>query len=107
MTEKVALVTGATSGIGKATAAALAKQGYRVVITARNAAKGEAVRKEIGAAEVLLVDLSSQISIRQAASTFLAKHDELHVLVNSAGVFRKECEASADAGFEGFELIKA
>jgi NAD(P)-dependent dehydrogenase (short-subunit alcohol dehydrogenase family) len=99
---RVALVTGATSGIGKATAAALAKQGYHVVITARNAAKGEAVRQEIGAAEVLLVDLSSQISIRQAASSFLAKHGQLHVLVNCAGVFRKERHETADGLEETF-----
>ena len=109
MDGKVALVTGATSGIGKATAIGLAKQGAQVTIVARDRAKGEASAREIMAAapgapqvQVLQCDLSSQASIRKAAAEFLARHDRLHVLVNAAGVFRKSRNVTADGLEETF-----
>ncbi len=90
---KICLVTGATSGIGKATALGLARQGATVVIVARAQAKGETAREEIRSAsgnasiDLLLADLSSQASIHQLAATFLAHYEHLHVLINNAGVF--------------------
>jgi NAD(P)-dependent dehydrogenase (short-subunit alcohol dehydrogenase family) len=95
---KIALITGATSGIGKATAAGLAKLGATVVLVARNQEKGLAVREEIRAAsgnqqvEVLFADLSSQQSTRQLAAEFQRRYPRLHVLVNNAGgiFFRRE-----------------
>lgn len=93
MQGKICLVTGATSGIGKATALGLARQGATVVMVGRNQAKGEAARQEIQeasdnpAVDLLLADLASQASIRQLAATFLERYEHLHVLINNAGVF--------------------
>jgi len=93
MRGRICLVTGATSGIGKATALGLARQGATVVMVGRNQAKSEAARQEIQAAsgnpeiDLLLADLASQASIRQLAATFLERYEHLHVLINNAGVF--------------------
>lgn len=102
MDQKIALVTGAASGIGKATATALAQKGYHVVLLVRNAKRGEETVKAIRDAapgatlEVLECDLSSQASIREAAARFNAKHGRLDVLVNAAGVFVKERSVTID-----------
>lgn len=100
--DSVALVTGANSGIGKAIATGLAKWGAHVTLVVRNQDKGNATVKEIRAAvpdarlDLLVCDLSSQKSIRAAADAFLKKHKELHVLVNSAGVFMPKRVVSPD-----------
>lgn len=99
---KVALVTGAASGIGQAVATGLAREGFHVVLVVRNAQRGEdamrAVRAKAPQAslEALPCDLSSQASIRAAVQAFLSRHDKLDVLVNSAGVFLKEKQVTAD-----------
>lgn len=92
MKGKVALVTGANTGLGKVTALELARQGATVVMLCRNADKGRAAVEEIKSAsgnpnvELLVGDVSSQSSIRAAVKQFTAKHPALHVLVNNAGV---------------------
>jgi NAD(P)-dependent dehydrogenase (short-subunit alcohol dehydrogenase family) len=92
MQGKICLVTGATSGIGKATALSLAQMGATVVMVGRDRAKGEAVLSEIktksgnDAVGLLLADLSSQASIRQLAENFRQQYTQLHVLINNAGV---------------------
>lgn len=91
MTDRVCLITGANSGIGKATATELARQGATIVMVCRNQARGEAAQAEIQAksgsqkVDLLLADLSSQESIRQLAREFKSKYDRLHVLINNAG----------------------
>ncbi len=91
--DHIALVTGANSGIGKATATGLAKWGAQVTLLVRSTEKGNAtieeIKKQVPGAklDLLLCDLSSQKSIRAAADSFLKKNKELHILVNSAGVF--------------------
>jgi len=91
MQNKICMVTGATSGMGKATAAALAQMGATVILVARNQSKGEAVRNEIRAqsgntnVEVMYADLSSQQSIRELVDTFQQTYQHLHVLINNAG----------------------
>ncbi len=91
MQNKICMVTGATSGMGKETAAALAQMGTTVILVARNQNKGETVRDEIRMrsgnmnVEVMYADLSSQRSIRELAETFKQHYQHLHVLVNNAG----------------------
>lgn len=96
--DQVVLITGATSGIGLATAHDLAARGATVVLVARNQQKGLAVRDQIRAetgnpkVEVLFADLSSQQAIRELASAFQERYSQLHVLINNAGgiFFRRE-----------------
>lgn len=102
MQGKVCLITGATSGIGKATALGLARQGATVVIVARNQAKGEASLQEIRTVsgnprvELLLADLSAHASVRQLATTFGEQYSDLHVLINNAGVFMLKRHVTVD-----------
>jgi NAD(P)-dependent dehydrogenase (short-subunit alcohol dehydrogenase family) len=109
MVGSVALVTGAASGIGRATAIGLARDGARVVLLVRNAARGEQALRDLNAsvptatAEILECDLASQASIRDAAQRFAAAHERLDVLVNAAGVFVKEKTLTVD----GIELTFA
>ena len=90
--ERIALVTGASSGIGKAIAFGLAKASVRLILVCRNKEKGQAVLQAIsdlgvGATpDLLIADLSSQQSIRALAKTLHEKYDHLDILINNAGV---------------------
>ena len=92
MKDKICMITGATSGIGKETALGLAKRGASVVIIGRDRSRGEAARDEIRVqsgnpnVDLLLADLSSQTSIRQMVAEFTAHNTQLHVLINNAGL---------------------
>jgi NAD(P)-dependent dehydrogenase (short-subunit alcohol dehydrogenase family) len=92
MQGKVCLVTGANSGIGKATALELARMGATVVMVCREADRGKAAREEIAKAsgsnsvDLLIADLSSQEAIRQLVADFKQRYTNLHVLINNAGV---------------------
>lgn len=105
MNGKICLVTGATNGIGKATALALAQMGATVVIVGRNPAKCAAVVDEIrhisgnDAVEALVGDLSIMAEVRHVADQFKAKYPQLHVLVNNAGGAFWKREVTS----EGFE----
>jgi NAD(P)-dependent dehydrogenase (short-subunit alcohol dehydrogenase family) len=86
------LITGATEGVGKATAADLASRGFTVVIAARNAAKATAVKAEIevatgGEVDFILTDLTSLKAVYQLAETFRTRYPRLDVLINNAGIF--------------------
>lgn len=89
--DRVFLVTGGTSGVGKSIAMGLARVGAKVVIVSRDAKRGEAASEEIAKAtgndrcEFLVADLSLQSSIRNVSEEFKRKHDHLHALVNAAG----------------------
>ncbi len=105
MTGKVCMVTGGNSGIGKETAAGLAKLGGTVVIVCRDKTKGEAALSEIRTksgnrnVDLILADLSSMRSVRQLAEDFRRKYEKLQVLVNNAGVVQAKRHATP----EGFE----
>lgn len=100
--DRVCLITGATAGMGKATAAALAEMGATVVLVARNEQKGIAVRDELRATsgnpkvEVLFADLASQQAIRALAAQFKQQYHQLHVLVNNAGGVFSTRETTVD-----------
>ena len=102
MKGRVVLITGATSGIGKATAVALAKMGATIVFTARDIEKAKSVRAEIVEAsgndsvEFFECDLSSMISVRDFCVRFKEKHDRLHVLINNAGTWEGGRKLSRD-----------
>jgi NAD(P)-dependent dehydrogenase (short-subunit alcohol dehydrogenase family) len=96
LTDKICMITGANSGIGKETALALAKMGAQIIMVCRDARKGEKVRRKIveqsgnKSIDLMLADLSSKKSIRDLAQEFNKKYDRLQVLVNNAGtVFAK------------------
>jgi len=91
MQGKICMVTGANSGVGKATALALAQMGATVVMVCRDRARGEEAQNEIttksknNAVDLLQADLSSQQSIRQLVENFQHHYTHLHVLINNAG----------------------
>lgn len=94
---RTVVVTGASSGIGRATAAALAARGDRVLMVARDRARGAAAEREVqagaaaagrgGSAEVLYADLSQQAEVRRLADEVRARAPRLDVLVNNAGAY--------------------
>ncbi len=102
MTGKFCLVTGANSGIGKATALGLAKRDATVVLVSRDKDKGEAALLEVRTlsgnknVDAMVADLSSQDSVRELAHDFRARYKKLHVLVNNAGVFLPKRVATVD-----------
>jgi NAD(P)-dependent dehydrogenase (short-subunit alcohol dehydrogenase family) len=103
---RVAVVTGANSGIGLVTARELARVGARVVLAVRNAEKGAAAASEIVAAvpnadlEVGSLDLGSLDSVRGFAEWFGGEHAGLDLLINNAGVMAPPRQVTAD----GYEL---
>jgi NAD(P)-dependent dehydrogenase (short-subunit alcohol dehydrogenase family) len=90
--ERTVVVTGGNTGIGKATAFSLARQGWRVYMASRSTEKGEAAAASIKAAAgsdsvfFLALDLGDLSSVRACAEGFLDRGEPLHVLVNNAGV---------------------
>ncbi|SKR69922.1 short chain dehydrogenase [Mycobacteroides abscessus subsp. massiliense] len=105
-TGRVAIVTGANTGLGLETAKALAAHGAHVVLAVRNAEKGKAAADAIAAAhsnaDVTLqsLDLSSLESVRRASDELKARYDKIDLLINNAGVMWTEKSSTAD----GFEL---
>ncbi len=90
MADKIAAVTGANRGIGFEIANQLLKQGFHVIVTARDEAKGAAAVEKLsasGRAEFLPLDVSNSDSVQQFIASVAEKHGRLDVLVNNAGVF--------------------
>ena len=89
---RVAIVTGASRGIGAAIAGALAAQGRHLVLLARNREKLEAIRRKIesdgGTASALPCDVSDQRAIEDAIDAVATEHKRLDILVNNAGITR-------------------
>jgi len=103
--EKICLVTGANSGVGKATTTALAAMGETVIMICRDRSKGEAARAEISRktenerVDLLIADLSRQREIKRLAAQVRAEYPNLHVLINNAGAWNSDRMVTAD-GFE-------
>lgn len=85
LTGKVAVVTGANTGLGREVATRLAERGATVVLACRSEQRARPVADAIGA-EILPLDLADLASVRAAAGELLAKDRPLHLLVNNAGV---------------------
>lgn len=105
---RVAVVTGASSGLGAVVAAALAHRGATVVMGVRDLAKGERVRAGLGAeaagrTRVLQLELGDLASVARFAADVRAEHTALDLLVNKAGTSRGAEPVSA----QGFESVFA
>jgi NAD(P)-dependent dehydrogenase (short-subunit alcohol dehydrogenase family) len=102
MEGKVCMVTGATAGIGKATAHRLAEMGATVIVVGRNPDKCTRVVKEIrkdtdnGNVDCLMADLSDQSQIRRLALLFQESYPRLHVLINNVGAVFLTRQVSVD-----------
>jgi NAD(P)-dependent dehydrogenase (short-subunit alcohol dehydrogenase family) len=102
---KTALVTGGNSGLGLATVKALVSSGAHVLLGARNESKGKEAVAEVqrhsagGSVQLLLVDLASQSSIRNAASEVSSGYSKIDLLINNAGLMAMP-EQTTEDGFE-------
>jgi retinol dehydrogenase 12 len=110
---KIVLITGANSGIGKVAAKALAKAGATLSMVSRNATRGEAALAEVKTAsgnpnvELFVADLASMTQVRRLAADFRKKHGGLHLLINNAGGMigeRQLTEDGCEATFAGNHL---
>jgi NAD(P)-dependent dehydrogenase (short-subunit alcohol dehydrogenase family) len=105
MNDKICLVTGANSGIGKVTAKVLAAGGATVIMVCRNRDKGEAARDEIIGetrnenVDLMLADFSELDQIRRLAAEVKAKYPRLNTLVNNAGAYNGKRTLTPD-GYE-------
>jgi NAD(P)-dependent dehydrogenase (short-subunit alcohol dehydrogenase family) len=109
LTGRVCVITGASSGIGRETAAALAAMGATLALVCRDRARGEAtvaaLRATTGndAVTLFLADLARQADIRRVAAELLARFPKLHVLINNAGLVNLQHTTTAD----GIETVFA
>ena len=102
---RVCMVTGANSGIGFVTAREIANKGATVILVCRDKGKGAIALEEIKKAtgnqntELMIADLASLDSVRKLANDFSADHQNLHILINNAGLIIGKRSVTMD-GFE-------
>lgn len=104
LSDKVALITGCSSGLGIETARAMSATGAKVYCCVRNISKGESALSGIlspGRVELLTLDLNSLKSVRECAADFLKKSDKLNILINNAGIMATPTLEHTKDGFEG------
>ncbi len=107
--ERVAIVTGATAGIGLYTALGLARQGMRLVIVGRDPGRTERARRLVAErsgsdrVETALADFARLAAVRRLAEALLAGHERIDLLVNNAGLISPRFQLSKD----GYELTFA
>ncbi|MBK9328327.1 MAG: SDR family oxidoreductase [Sphingobacteriales bacterium] len=109
MKNKVVVITGGNSGIGRVTATEIAKMGAKVVLVCRNEKKARAVQDDINAltglnnCDLYICDFSSHASIRNFGLEFHKKYDKVDVLINNAGAIIGERQVNED----GYEMMFA
>ncbi len=102
MQNKICMVTGANSGIGKATTQALANMGAYIIMVCRNEEKAKRARQDVidqtghTGIEIIIADLGVQYDVRRAAGQFHQKFDSLDVLINNAGIIPSKREETTD-----------
>ncbi len=105
MGNKIFVVTGVTSGIGKALALDIARTGEMLVMVAGDADRGQAVLKEVTSRtqnsnlDLQLCDLSILSSVRNVAEILKSRYEKINVLINNAGVYKRKRAVTVD-GFE-------
>jgi retinol dehydrogenase-12 len=103
MKGRIALITGATSGIGRVTARELARMGAKVVVVGRDPVKLDALKREIGA-DTIRADLQLTSETRRAAAEFANRYARLDVLVNNAGALFGRRQLTAEGLERTFAL---
>ena len=105
---RTALITGATDGVGRVVARALAQQGWRVLVHGRDRARGEALVREIeqagGSATFLAADLASLAEVRRLADAVKQQTDRLELLINNAGIGTVGSAPGRQTSADGHEL---
>lgn len=106
MTDKLCVVSGATSGVGLEAAKQLAAGGARLVLVCRNCEKGEALQKQLeteyhATVDVVTADFSRLADVRTAAETIRQRYERIDVLINSAGLHSTTRKITGD----GMELV--
>ncbi len=106
---KTCMITGATSGIGRASALELGRLGAKLVLVCRNRERGQELVREIQRAgnpdvELMVANLESRAAIRKLAADFIATGKPLHVLMNNAGVFNMKRALTSDGLEEVFAV---
>ena len=108
MTQQVVLITGALTGIGRATAVAFANKGAKVVVSGRHDNKGQALAKELQAlgaeAEFVKADVTKEDEVRDLVDKAVARFGRLDVAVNNAG-FEGNLGPIQDATVENFKAV--
>lgn len=105
MKDKICIVTGANSGIGKVTAIDIAKKGAKLIMVCRSKERGQEALDDVVKlsgnenVELMLADMSSQKSILEFTKSFKEKYDRIDVLLNNAGLIVGERKITED-GFE-------
>ena len=108
MDNKICLITGCNSGIGKITAIELAKKGYEIIMLVRDSEKSRMAFEEIssvsgGKIALKYVDLASLRSIQKVSEEIRSQYERIDILINNAGIFKRKLENSADS----FEMTLA
>ena len=107
---KNCIITGATSGIGRETAKALAAEGVKLVLPIRDTLKGDSLREDIlsqtpdASLEFIHCDLASMRSIRNFVAEYKKKHTKLHLLINNAGIWETKRNHTEDGIEKNFAV---
>jgi NAD(P)-dependent dehydrogenase (short-subunit alcohol dehydrogenase family) len=107
---KIILITGSTSGIGKATALELVKHSTTLILPVRNLTKGNELKKELNninskcKIELVECDLDSLESMQSFAKTILKKFDHIDILINNAGIMERQTNFTKDNIEQHFEV---